>query len=126
MLEAPIFEALLCLFIKHFICDFPLQAFPWMYKNKGAYGHVGGLVHATIHGAGTFIVLIYWLGLSAWIFALADMVAHYHIDWAKMNISMKFDLKANNSEWFWILLGFDQLLHHLTYFAIIAIAFNLA
>jgi len=126
MLETPMFVALLCLFIKHFICDFPLQASPWMYKNKGTYGHAGGIVHAAIHGAGTFISLIYWLGSSAWIFALADMVIHYHIDWAKMNISMKFDLKANNSEWFWILLGFDQLLHHLTYFAIIAIAFNLA
>jgi hypothetical protein len=126
MLETSMLEALLCLFIKHFICDFPLQASPWMYKNKGTYGHAGGLVHAAIHGSGTFIALIYWFGLSAWLFAIVDMIIHYHIDWAKMNISMKFDLKANNSEWFWILLGFDQLLHHLTYFAIIAIAFNLA
>jgi len=43
-----------------------------------------------------------------------------------MNASNKFGLQANNSEWFWILLGFDQLLHHLTYFAIVAIAFKLA
>lgn len=119
------FEALIYLFIKHFICDFPLQASPWIYRNKGTYGHLGGLVHAAIHGLGTFVVLAYWLGASAWTFAIADMMIHYHIDWAKMNIGIKFDLKANNSEWFWILLGLDQLLHHLTYFAIIAIAFKI-
>ena len=120
------FLALLCLFIKHFICDFPLQAFPWMYKNKSIYGHVGGIAHAATHGIGTFLVLAYWLGAAAWAFALVDMVIHYHIDWAKMNVSSKLGLQANTSEWFWILLGLDQLLHHLTYFAIVAIAFNLA
>ena len=119
------FLALLCLFIKHFICDFPLQAFPWMYKNKSIYGHVGGIAHAAIHGVGTFLVLAYWLGAAAWVFALVDMFIHYHIDWAKMNINSKFGLQANTNEWFWILLGLDQLLHHLTYFAIVAIAFKL-
>ena len=57
-------------------------------------------------------------------FALADAVIHYHIDWAKMNTSQRFNLKPDNSDWFWILLGFDQLLHHLTYFAIVAFAFK--
>ncbi len=118
------FEALLWLFIKHFICDFPLQAFSWMYRNKGTYGHAGGLTHAALHGLGTFAVLFFWLGTHAWIYALADAAIHYHIDWAKMNISKKLDLRSDNSEWFWILLGFDQLLHHLTYFAIVAIAFK--
>jgi hypothetical protein len=36
------------------------------------------------------------------------------IDWAKMNAGNLYNLKPDNSEWFWILLGFDQLLHHLT------------
>lgn len=81
-------------------------------------------MHAMLHGIGTYVVLAFWLGNDAWVYALADMIIHYHIDWIKMNFSRKFDLKADNSEWFWILLGFDQLLHHLTYFAIIAIAFN--
>jgi hypothetical protein len=118
------FEALVWLFIKHFICDFPLQAFPWIYRNKGTYGHIGGLTHALLHGIGTFTVLYFWLGIEAWVLAIADSIIHYHIDWAKINTSTKFNLKSDNSEWFWILLGFDQLLHHLTYFAIIAIAFQ--
>ena len=118
------FEALLFLFVKHFMCDFPLQANPWMYRNKGTYGHAGGLAHSGLHCVGTFIVLAFWLGTSAWLFALVDTVIHYHIDWAKMNAGKRFDLKPDNSEWFWILLGFDQLLHHLTYFVLVAVAFK--
>lgn len=93
-----------------------------MYRNKGTYGHIGGITHAMLHGFGTFTVLYFWLGIDAWVFAVADTVIHYHIDWAKMNVSVRFNLKADNSEWFWIMLGFDQLLHHLTYFAIVAAA----
>ena len=119
------FEALLGLFIKHFICDFPLQIFPWMYLNKGRYLHPGGIVHAGVHGIGTLIVLSFFFEIKLSIFyALIDMLVHYHIDWAKMNLSCHYDLKPNNSEWFWVLLGLDQLLHHLTYFAIIYYAFK--
>jgi hypothetical protein len=52
------------------------------------------------------------------------MFVHYHIDWAKMKISKRYDLQPNNSERFWILLGFDQLLHHITYFVIVYFAFK--
>lgn len=119
------FEALLGLFIKHFICDFPLQMFPWLYQNKGRYLYPGGIVHAGVHGIGTLIVLSFFFETKFSIFyALIDMLLHYHIDWAKMNLSRHYDLKPNNSEWFWVLLGLDQLLHHLTYFAIIYYAFK--
>ncbi len=119
------FEALFLLFIKHFICDFPLQANPWLYRNKGTYMHPGGIAHAGIHGLGTLLVLAPFIGSLSMLYAAIDMLVHYHIDWAKMNISKRYDLQPNNSERFWILLGFDQLLHHITYFAIIYFAFNL-
>ena len=118
------FTALFLLFVKHFICDFPLQAYPWMYRNKGTYCHPGGITHASIHGVGSLIVLAPFIGLIALIYATIDMLVHYHIDWAKMNISTHYDLQPDNSERFWILLGFDQLLHHITYFVIIYFAFN--
>jgi hypothetical protein len=121
------FVALLGLFIKHFICDFPLQMFPWMYQNKGRYLHLGGIVHSGLHGIGTFVVLLFFIDSGeALLFASIDLLLHYHIDWAKMNLSHHYDLKPNNSEWFWVLLGFDQLLHHLTYFMIIYYAFNIS
>lgn len=119
------FEALLGLFIKHFICDFPLQMFPWLYQNKGRYLHLGGIVHAGSHGIGTLIVLSFFIDMRmAALLATIDFLLHYHIDWAKMNLSDYYDLKPNNSEWFWLLLGLDQLLHHLTYFAIVYYAFK--
>lgn len=119
------FEALLGLFIKHFVCDFPLQMFPWLYKNKGQYLHPGGIVHASLHGIGTIIVLVYFLNVKlAVLCGLLDILLHYHIDWAKMNLSRYYRLKPDNSEWFWLLLGFDQFLHHLTYFAIVYYAFK--
>lgn len=120
------FEALFLLFVKHFICDFPLQANPWMYRNKGSYMHPGGIVHAGIHAIGTLLVLAPFIGSASVMYALIDMLVHYHIDWAKMNLSQHYDLQPTNSERFWILLGFDQLLHHITYFMIIYFAFNLS
>ena len=118
------FEALFLLFVKHFICDFPLQAYPWMYRNKGTYMHPGGIAHAGIHALGTLLVLVSFIGSAAMLYAAIDMLVHYHIDWAKMNVSKRYDLQPNNSERFWILLGFDQLLHHITYFVIVYFAFS--
>lgn len=118
------FEALFLLFIKHFVCDFPLQTSPWMYRNKGIYLHMGGIAHALVHGLGTWLVLVFFIGQQALLYALIDMIVHYHIDWAKLNINKHYDLRADNSNWFWILLGFDQLAHHITYFMIVYYAFG--
>jgi len=119
------FEALFLLFFKHFICDFPLQANPWIYRNKGTYMHPGGITHAGIHALGTLLVLAPFIGNACLLYAMIDMVLHYHIDWAKMNVNKRYDLQPNSSERFWILLGFDQWLHHVTYFGIVYFAFNL-
>ena len=105
------------LFTKHFICDFPLQAFPYMYKNKGTYGHPGGFLHAGIHGVATFIVVGLCVSFDlAFTAMMVDYLCHYHVDWAKMNIGAHYDLKPDNSEWFWFWLGLDQYCHALTYF----------
>lgn len=130
-------ELLFWYLIKHFVCDFPLQAHPYQYLNKGTYGHPGGLLHSAIHGVGSALVLILCTSLwtpylftqydgdlylsKFWIIVAIDMVSHYHIDWAKVKVGKRFNLKPDNSEWFWILLGFDQLLHMLVYWFIIFI-----
>jgi len=119
------FEALLLLFIKHFICDFPLQTSPWMYENKGQYLHLGGITHAAIHAVGTWLILFFFIGADAWSFALLDFIIHYHIDWAKVSLNNRFNYQPNHNG-FWFLLGLDQLLHHLTYFLIIYYAFDLS
>ncbi len=105
--------------IKHFICDFPLQ-WAYQYKNKGKYGHPGGILHAIIHGLGTWIIILAF-GLPVWV-PFADAIIHYHVDWAKTNLTNHFKLRPDTSAWFWYLLGLDQMLHYLTYIGIIVYA----
>ena len=103
---------------KHFIVDFLLQK-KYQYANKGIYGHPGGLLHAGLHGIGTFLCLMFFSPELAGILAISDAVIHYHIDWAKTNINAYYGWGPNTHEQFWWLLGLDQLLHFLTYVLII-------
>lgn len=103
--------------IKHFAMDFLFQG-PYQYKNKGTYGHPGGLMHAGIQALSTFFLLIIFvpvLSYLLYVVALVEFVVHYHVDWAKMNINRVMGWKADTHNEFWLLLGFDQLLHYLTY-----------
>lgn len=110
---------LFVLLVKHFVVDFPLQV-EYQWRNKGTYGHPGGLIHAGYHGIGTFIVLSMVFGIEYWFFilimAIFDSVTHYHIDWAKMNWGNR---DIQNPQ-FWTHLGLDQLAHQIVYLIIAA------
>jgi hypothetical protein len=116
---------LTALLVKHFICDYPLQMFPLMYENKGTFPHPGGIVHALIHSIGTCVALYFFSGKDlAWnqYFLLAFLFEgslHYVIDYWKVNIGRRYKLGPTTSSLYWVILGFDQLLHHLTYVAIV-------
>lgn len=111
---------MLLLQVKHFVIDFPLQT-KYQWSNKGTYGHSGGLLHALLHGFGTFLCIAFVILdiPSAIILSFADMIIHYHIDWAKMNINKKMTWGPTTHEQFWWLLGLDQLLHQVTYIGMI-------
>ena len=110
---------LLALFgVKHFIADFVLQ-FDFMLKDKGTYGAEGGKDHAGMHGIWTWLVLIWFTNMySAMLLAMMDSIIHYHIDWAKTNLSRGLTPK---DRMFWVWFGADQGLHYLTYILIIGI-----
>lgn len=114
--------AFLALFIKHFILDFVCQG-PYQYLNKGTYGHLGGVLHSGLQAIGSYIALSLIIGSSLFlaIVCVVEFVVHYHVDWAKMNLNKYLGLKPDNSEYFWWLMGFDQLLHYLTYFGMIVV-----
>ena len=114
---------ILALFTKHLIVDFPLQV-RYQWSNKGTYLHPGGLLHAGLHGIATFACFYWYAPQSALYLAWIDAIIHYHVDWAKMNINKKYNWAPNTHEEFWWLLGLDQLLHFLTYIAIVAFIFN--
>lgn len=103
--------------LKHFICDGPLQTLG-MVVAKSHYGRPLGLLHASIHGIGTLVVLLAAGVPAAVIFALADVVAHYHIDFAKENFVKRMGWSTSNGP-FWWALSADQGLHQLTYLALV-------
>lgn len=105
--------------IKHFVVDFPLQGeFQW--KNKGTYGHLGGILHALLHTVATFIILIFFVNIWwSFLFSILDGLIHYHIDFLKMKTNQITGWRADKDPQFWWLLGLDQFLHYLTYILIV-------
>ncbi len=106
--------------VKHAIADYFLQT-RYQWANKGRYGHPGGLLHAAIHvvfSAPALLILPppslnFGLGLLA-----AEFVVHYHCDWTKEQVVKRMGLTfADNA--FWRAMGVDQLVHGLTYIAMV-------
>ncbi len=115
---------LTCLLVKHTIADYILQT-RYMFANKGRYGHPGGLLHAAIHAVLTLPVLFIMPPATLKVLALilaGEFLLHYHIDWMKEQLNTAKCLTPENAR-FWNLHGIDQLLHGLTYVAIVAILF---
>ena len=120
--------AMLAAFIvKHFVCDFPVQIqTPWMFLNKGTYGHLGGIAHVLIHLYASFMVLLafscvyagnyLFLGIVGLLFI--EGMVHYHMDWFKMWWGKRNGYMPNRPQfWFWF--GIDQMVHYLTYIVMV-------
>ena len=107
--------------VKHFVCDFVLQT-AYQYRNKGIYGHPGGLLHAGLHTAGSLpaVLAMQAFGGLAVAILIAEFFVHYHVDWSKEQINKRYALSFNNNV-YWSVFGADQLLHQLTYVVILAV-----
>ena len=113
--------ALIGLQVKHYIADYTLQ-WPSMIAGKCDLHKAGGYVHAAIHIVMTLPILLL-CGLSlATIVALAvfEFVVHYATDYAKGCYDCKHKLDAHTRH-YWVVHGADQLVHQLTYAAILAV-----
>jgi hypothetical protein len=106
---------------KHLLLDWIWQP-PWEWRNKGTYGHAGGLFHAGKNGAGTAVCMVPLCDdlASAFLVLFADALVHYHVDWVKMNINRRMGWTATTHNEFWQLTGLDQWAHQVTYLAILA------
>lgn len=103
--------------IKHVVADFVLQT-EWMVRNKGRYGHPGGLAHAAIHAGLSALVLVTApVGIVlASVLISGEFAIHYHIDWAKQHLVDERGL-GQSQQSFWTLVGLDQFAHQVTYIA---------
>jgi len=114
---------LVLLFFKHYVFDFTRLQCPYMYLNKGTYGHPGGIFHTGLHVAASFVVLtafLWWtqLALPLWAFLviyMGEALIHYHMDFYKMSKNAREGWLCNKHPQFWDLTGKDQLVHSLTY-----------
>jgi hypothetical protein len=116
--------AVLILLIKHLVFDFFLQT-AYQYKNKGIYGHPGGILHAGLHAFGTSFLFLYvypGAALAAQIL-VGEFIVHYHIDWTKEQVVKRLKLTTEDAA-FWWALGVDQFLHGATYIVIAWIALS--
>lgn len=108
--------------VKHFVADYLLQPH-WILRSKGDLRKLGGYIHAMLHAVGSLPVLA--IGgvdvTSAVPLASAEFAVHYAIDYAKAGISLRSGAGPNSAA-YWALHGADQLLHHLTYAAMILAA----
>jgi hypothetical protein len=126
MFEAYLFIGFTYLLVKHFVFDFPhrIQT-PWMFLNKGTYGHPGGIVHALLHSLATLPLTLWMIARITYypidgptrvlICFVGEFFIHYHMDWFKMWWCAKKQYKPDTHSEFWLWLGIDQLVHGLTY-----------
>lgn len=115
--------AMTYLMVKHWIADFVLQT-DKQRREKGKYGAPGGLTHAATHVLFTLPVFLLLADVAPKLAALilaAEFVVHYHIDWGKENLVRSEGWTAHDTP-FWWAIGFDQMLHGLTYVAIVWVA----
>lgn len=116
-----IFLVFFILQIKHFIADFVLQT-DRMTVEKGIYGARYGIYHSLIQSAGTFLAFCWLHPILGVATAFLDFIAHYHIDWAKININKRYNYTPKDRQ-FWVWLGLDQLAHQLTYIILVGWVF---
>jgi hypothetical protein len=108
---------LVLLQIKHFLVDWVLQT-DRQIKHKGQYLHPVGIYHSLQHAAFTAVIAAFVAPPQTLTLGIVDGLLHYHIDWAKQNLSSHYGLSTDNKG-FWMLMGLDQLLHQLTYLLLV-------
>lgn len=107
--------------LKHFACDFALQT-PRQIEAKSYYGRLGGLEHAGLHAIASIpalLVLTRSIAVIA-IVVVCEFVVHYHMDFTKARID-KLGGYTDTSRAYWVVFGFDQLIHQMTYLVIVAV-----
>lgn len=116
-----IFVLLVAFQIKHFLADYIYQNAYMLGKFKEKGWVLPLLSHVSFHGAFTiaiaaFYVANWWIVLGL---ALFDMTIHFIMDRIKASPKMLGRFNTTQKE-FWWSLGLDQMVHHLTHYAIIA------
>lgn len=110
---------LILLQVKHVLADFFFQT-KRMLSGRNEYLHLGRMQHAGMHAVFSVVALLV-VGaplVFTLVLCLIEGVVHYHIDWAKGRHSAATNYAPTDGG-YWRAFGVDQLLHQLTYVAMI-------
>lgn len=114
-----IFSLLIVFQLKHYLADYVLQTRYMLGKFNAGWSFVLPLAaHAGVHTAFTFFICtatrpeLWWL-------ALVDGVSHFVIDRMKAGPRWLGRFRDKSAAPFWLVLGLDQLLHHLVHYYVI-------
>ncbi|MCB0378628.1 MAG: DUF3307 domain-containing protein [Bdellovibrionales bacterium] len=114
-----IFMLLLIYQIKHYIADFPLQREYMLRKTVASWAFLLPLAtHCSVHAVGTLVICLMFRPEMWWL-AIADFIIHFFVD--RLKSGPKYFGRYNDLSrpGFWNVLGFDQMVHHITHIWII-------
>lgn len=111
---------LLVLFqLKHYLADFPLQTEYMLQKFNRDGWVIPLLTHSLIHGSFTLIIAAAFASpLVAISLAVFDVGIHFTMDRIKASPNI-FGKYQPDEKSYWLVLGLDQMVHHLTHYTII-------
>ncbi|NOD85381.1 DUF3307 domain-containing protein [Ruegeria sp. HKCCD6119] len=114
-----VFLMLCLLLIKHMFADYYLQT-PKMLSGRGEYFHLGRAQHAAVHVVGSIVVFLVFGAPLVFILIVGalEWFIHFNIDFIKASYSDKKRLEPTQPA-FWRAAGLDQLMHNLTYVAMV-------
>ena len=115
------------LLIGHTLADFtPLQS-RGMLQAKARASFNGIVPHGLVHGLMVGVItLLFGFGyVLALVLLSIELFIHTFTDWAKAQLSVRYQSFADpTTQWYWTLLGIDQLCHTLTKVLIVCIVYS--
>jgi len=113
-----VFLLLISFQFKHWLCDYPLQTSYMLQKCQRKGWFLPLMAHSAVHGVGTVLITVWFIGYWAILLGLFDLVIHFVVDRVKANPDIGGRFSVDEPQ-FWWTLGADQMAHHLTHYAII-------
>lgn len=105
--------------LKHFIADFLLQHNYMLKKIRPGWDFILPLsLHCLVHAVLTLGVCLFYKP-ELWWLAIVDFCTHFFLDRVRSGPRYLGRYNDVNQTIFWWILGFDQLLHHLTHLWIV-------
>lgn len=107
--------------LKHFLADYIFQYNYMLKKIRPGWDFVAPLsLHCAVHGGMTLMICLFYKP-SMWWLGLLDFAIHFFTDRLRSGPRYLGRYTDINDSIFWWILGFDQMVHHLTHLLVIAI-----